>query len=102
MSKKKVDEDEILIFAAELNDKDLPSLDLHGESLEQAKYLLDEFINKNFIHRQYVIKIITGRGSGRLHDYIDKELNASKLVKYYRTSSDPRNAGGSFYAVLWI
>ncbi|MBU2566032.1 Smr/MutS family protein [Patescibacteria group bacterium] len=101
----KVDEtknNEIQIFAAELNDSDVPTLDLHGESIIQAGYLIDEFINKSIYHKKNVIKIITGRGSGKLFTEVDKELSNSKLVKYHRTGSDPYKAGGSFYVLLWL
>ena len=62
-----------------------PSIDLHGEYLENAIILTKEFINDNIILKQEYIVIIHGIGEDILrkgiHEYLKKE---KKVISFKR------------------
>ena len=57
-----------------------PTLDLHGEIRSSAKVLINEFINDNYVLRNYKIVIIHGVGTGVLKDETFKTLKTNKMV----------------------
>lgn len=93
------DQYETAIFAAELGSA--PEIDLHGETVDEALVRLDQFINHEFVAGTEVVKIIHGRGSGKLraaiHDYLRKQ---TELVAYFRDAQTPAQQGGATYAAL--
>lgn len=93
------DQFESAIFAAELGEA--PEIDLHGETVDVALSLLDAFINHEFVTGTEVVKIIHGRGSGKLraaiHDYLKEQ---TELVAYFRDAQSPAQQGGATYAAL--
>ena len=55
----------------------LPTLDLHGEFVDSALFLLDDFIKDSIKLRKYRIVIVHGKGANILknaiHDYLKKD-----------------------------
>ena len=61
----------------------IPSLDLHGETSDTARILIDEFITDNLKLGNYKVLIIHGIGKGILSkkcEYILK--NNKKVIEY--------------------
>lgn len=69
----------------------LPHLDLHGETIESAIYLLNSFINDNIKLKNNKIVIIHGKGEGIIKKASHNALKRSKYVSKYYT--DPNNDG---------
>lgn len=68
-----------------------PHLDLHGETVESATFLINMFINEHVKIKSNKVIIIHGKSSGILKKTTQDVLKASKLVnKYY---IDPANDG---------
>ncbi len=97
-------DEESAVFAAELGGQ-VPEVDLHGLLVDQALDELDVFINHEFAYPPRVaikvVKIIHGRGKGKLQKAVAGYLKKSKLVKYSRDSQTPAQAGAVMYAVLY-
>jgi DNA mismatch repair protein MutS2 len=90
---------ESAMFAAELGDA--PEIDLHGEDIDTAMVQLDQFINHEFIAGTEAIKIIHGRGEGRLREAIHKYLRKqTELVAAFRDSQNPGQQGAVTLAAL--
>ena len=69
----------------------LEHLDLHGETIESSKYLINSFINDNNKLNNKKIVIVHGRSTGILKQATKDVLKSSKLVKDYYI--DPNNDG---------
>lgn len=65
--------------------KNLPTLDLHGETRFSSKVLLEEFINNNITLKNNIIIVVHGIGKGILKEEIHKYLKTNKKVKTYKT-----------------
>lgn len=90
---------ESAIFAAELGEA--PEIDLHGESVDVAVRLLDAFVNHEFVAGTDVVKIIHGRGEGKLRNAIHEYLKTqTELVAYFRDAQSKKQQGGVTYAAL--
>ena len=67
-----------------------PSLDLHGEYLDNAIILVKEFITDNIILKNEYICIIHGIGTDILrrgvHDYLKRD---KRVISYYRDFINP-------------
>ena len=67
-----------------------PSLDLHGEYLDNAITLVKEFITDNIILKNEYICIIHGIGTDILrrgvHDYLKHD---KRVISYYRDFINP-------------
>ncbi len=62
----------------------IPILDLHGETCDSARFLINDFINDNIKLRNYKIVLIHGKGSYILKDYVHSYLKKDKRInKYY-------------------
>jgi len=63
--------------------KNLPSLDLHGETRDTARVLINDFINENVKLKNDKIVIIHGIGTGVLKKETQKILkNNKKVIEY--------------------
>ena len=62
----------------------LPSLDLHGESADISRILVDQFILDNYKLRNYKVVIIHGIGTGIVRKAVHLTLKKNKLVKNYK------------------
>ena len=69
----------------------LPHLDLHGETVESSKFLINTFINDNIKLKNNKIVIIHGRSTGILRKATQDALKNSKNVLKYNI--DPLNDG---------
>lgn len=54
--------------------KNTPLLDLHGKNIEQALKLVDAFLHQHSHGNHHVIKIMTGKGSGKILGEVKKYL----------------------------
>jgi len=61
----------------------LPTIDLHGEIIDSARVLVNDFINDNIKLKNYKIIIIHGKGSYILRDFIHDYLKKDKRVSNY-------------------
>ena len=61
----------------------IPTLDLHGETRESSRVLVNEFINDNCLLKNKTIVIIHGIGSGILKKEVHLTLKNNKKVKNY-------------------
>lgn len=57
-----------------------PKLDLHGETRDSARVLVNEFLRDNHFLKNYKLLIIHGIGAGVIKDEVNKVLKQSKLV----------------------
>lgn len=95
----RTDPHESAIFAAELGES--PEIDLHGESVDVALSLLDAFLNHEFVAGTEVVKIIHGRGEGKLREAIHDALGKqTTLVASFRDAQSRKQQGGVTYAAL--
>ena len=64
--------------------KNIPSLDLHGETRETARILIEEFIDDSIKMGNYKVLIIHGIGSGILRKETHEILrHDSRINKFY-------------------
>ena len=62
----------------------VPTLDLHGETKEIARVLVNEFVNDNYKLKKDMIVIIHGIGAGISKQEVHSTLKSNKYVgKYY-------------------
>lgn len=62
----------------------LPSLDLHGESKDISRILVNEFIEDNYKLGNEKIVIIHGKGKGIIRKEVENVLKKNKKVKEYK------------------
>ena len=70
----------------------LPSIDLHGETRDTARILVNEFISDNIKLGNHKVNIIHGIGTGILkkevHDLLKKDKRIEKYyVDFFNTGS---------------
>jgi len=63
--------------------KNMPELDLHGETRDTARVLVKEFINDNYKLKSFEIAIVHGIGTGILKKEVHKVLKENKLVQTF-------------------
>ena len=61
----------------------LPTIDLHGEYIDSALVLVDDFIKDNLKLKNYRIVIIHGKGSNTLKNAIHEYLRKDKRIDNY-------------------
>lgn len=62
----------------------LPSIDLHGETRDVSKILVNSFIKESLILRNYKIVVVHGKGTGALKKEVHELLKHHPNVdKYY-------------------
>lgn len=76
----------------------LPSLDLHGESADISRILVEQFILDNYKLRNYKVIIIHGIGTGIVKKTVHLALKKNKLVKSYKT--DNFNSGCTIVEIV--
>lgn len=90
-----------LFFSAELGGA--PELDLHGMSSDAALKELDYFLNRQWHHKEPILKIIHGRGTGVLRKAIHSWLKRHKpLVLAFRDSTRLDEVGAVTYIVVHL
>ena len=103
---------------AEIKVKKTRSLDLHGETLDEAKLIVENFIKKSYQDKVHKLIIVTGKGLHSKNEkdpYVSKDLgilkysipdflkNNSELMKMISSISDAsiKDGGtGAFYIFL--
>ena len=70
----------------------IPTLDLHGETRDMARILIDEFITDNIKMGNYKILIVHGIGTGALrketHTFLKKDLRIEKFyIDFFNAGS---------------
>ncbi len=90
---------EAAIFAAELG-ADVPTIDLHGDSFEDARYEVGNFLYRNHPPGTEVLRIIHGKGTQILHDKLHTWLKKQKGVIHVRNAEAPGQQGGVTYVVM--
>tara|TARA_B000000609_G_C24100170_1_gene307953 strand:+ start:4 stop:414 length:411 start_codon:yes stop_codon:yes gene_type:complete len=103
---------------AEIKVKKTRSLDLHGETLDEANRIIENFIKKSYQDRVHKLIIVTGKGLHSKNEkdpYVSKDLgilkysipdflkNNSELMKMISNISDASVADGgtgAFYIFL--
>ena len=63
--------------------KNMPHLDLHGETKDGARYLIKEFLNDNYKMNKKEIAIVHGIGTGIIKKEVHRVLKESKIVEEY-------------------
>ena len=63
-----------------INRESLPKLDLHGETKDVARILVEEFIEYNYFLGELELVIIHGIGTGVLRKEVHKTLKKNKKV----------------------
>jgi dsDNA-specific endonuclease/ATPase MutS2 len=97
---------ETLVFSTELNDDEISILDIHGYTVDQARYEIEYFISTEHAgipRKDYkVIKIITGEGSGKLQEVLKSILTGKgfDFIEYYRYQMQPIPSNSVVYIVL--
>tara|TARA_B100000085_G_scaffold272894_1_gene287812 strand:+ start:9 stop:419 length:411 start_codon:yes stop_codon:yes gene_type:complete len=105
-------------FQAEIKVKKTRSLDLHGETLDEANRIIENFIKKSYQDKVNKLIIVTGKGLHSKNEkdpYVSKDLgilkysipeflkNNSELMKMISNISDASIADGgtgAFYIFL--
>ena len=105
-------------FQSEIKSKKTRSLDLHGQTLDEANRIIENFIRKSYEDKVHKLIIVTGKGlhsSNEKDPYVSKDLgilkysvpeflkNNSELMKIISEIKDASiNDGGSgaFYIFL--
>jgi DNA mismatch repair protein MutS2 len=67
------------------------SLDLHGKTVEETIDALDVFLNDACLDGRHEVRVIHGRGGGRLKAAVHKRLGQHASVRAFRL--DPANPG---------
>ena len=62
----------------------IPSLDLHGESSDIARVLIDGFIKENIKLKREFIAIVHGKGTGILRNTTREVLTHNKCVEEFK------------------
>ena len=90
---------ESIIFGAEMGEP--LEIGLHEASdVYEGVRALDQFIDQAFVRGEEVVKVIHGRGTGRMRDGIHEALTEHETVVFFRDSHKPEEIGGVTYAVL--
>lgn len=87
------------IFGAELSGN-APFVDLHGLDASAGVHELDLFLHSAFMRGDDVIKIIHGRGTGKMREAVHAFLATETLVETFRDGHSPAEISGVTYVVL--
>ncbi|MCX6715105.1 MAG: Smr/MutS family protein [Candidatus Uhrbacteria bacterium] len=87
------------IFGAELSGN-APIIDLHGLLTEAGVHDLDLFMHSAFMRGDDVIKVIHGRGTGKMREAVHAFLSTQALVEMFRDSHNTTEMSGVTYVVL--
>lgn len=77
-----------------------PETDLHGRDVVEAEMETERFLAEAYRRGDHVVKVIHGRGTGKLQDAMRRLLSRHPLVAYARGSHNPNEQGAVMYAVI--
>jgi DNA mismatch repair protein MutS2 len=86
---------ESLLFLAEAGG-DVPEADLHGLRWDEARSAAEALVQRVFVRGERAVRVVHGKGEGRLRDALHGWLAAHPLVAGFRDATD----GGSTLAAL--
>ena len=72
------------MFEEVIDIKNLPTLDLHGESSDIARVLIESFIKENVKIKRKFIAIVHGKGTGILRNTTREVLTHNKNVEEFK------------------
>ncbi len=75
-----------------------PEVDLHGLDLNEARAVLERFIDVEYLSGSEVIHIVHGNGTGALRESVRRTLEKDERVVFHRPGVAAM--GASVYAVL--
>ena len=81
-------------------DSQTPSCDLHSLTPDEAISKCDSFINHEFVAGTKVVKIVHGRGTGKLKEKIQAYLKDHELVEDFRNSQNPSEINAITIVIL--
>ena len=87
------------IYGAELSGN-AHAIDLHGLDVQSGIHTLEIFLHSAFMGDHEVVKIIHGRGTGKMRDAIRNFLKSEPLVAFFRDSNNVTEMSGVTFAVL--
>ena len=61
----------------------LPTKDVHGETSDSVRYIVNDFVQDNYKLRNKSFVIIHGKGTGILRKAVHSTLKSNKLVEKY-------------------
>lgn len=88
-----------LISIAEMSSS-TPTVDLHGKTVVDVDILLDQFFSDALRDGEHVVRIIHGKGSGALSDYLRTTLPKHPRVERVKHPGGGFELGGVLYVVL--
>jgi dsDNA-specific endonuclease/ATPase MutS2 len=81
-------------------DEELPEADLHGMTVYEAKHELDLALDRASVQKERAVRVIVGRGSGRLYSEMKTHLRGHKQVDRVVDSDAEFELGAVLYAVI--
>lgn len=96
MCMKSSEDIEALLFLAEAGG-DVPEADLHGMYPDQALEVAERLLNASFVGGERIVRVVHGKGEGRLREALHRALISHPLVRRYRESS-----GGGATVILLV
>lgn len=74
----------------------MPEIDLHGLRQDEARSASEALVQRAFVRGERVVRIVHGKGDGRLREALHRWLAAHPLVTGYRDVQ----GGGATVAAL--
>ncbi len=88
-----------MLLGAEMGDP--PEVDLHkAPDTHDGVQMAMQFVDRQFMAGEQVVRLIHGRGTGRMRTDVQRALAESDLVEHFRDSSKPGEQMAVTYAVL--
>lgn len=87
------------LFAAEFGGY-ASEIDLHGMDPQSAMHELDIFLHAAYVHGDDVVKVIHGRGTGKMRETVKKFLRDQSIVETSRDAYHMSESSGVTYVVL--
>lgn len=88
-----------LISMAEIH-PETPEIDLHGMTLYEAESELGQFLDKMFRMKERVVKVIHGKGGGKLAREVPILLKENSLVEFVASSKNLHELGAVVYVII--
>ena len=75
-------------------------LDLHSLTTDEALIILNRYLNDALMAGLYQVRIVHGKGTGTLRDFIRGELHRHPLVRSFR--SGEKGEGGTGVTIVQL
>lgn len=90
---------DLLLLAAETS-RQIPSLDLHARRAHEVENLLEQFLYQQWKAGSRYVRIIHGKGNGKLAEVTRKCLADYPLVETFKNSLVQGQDGAVIFAVI--